>query len=85
MQQFWQLGILRSMTPASPHSLHLGPLGNVQDQLNIGVVVIVCSTGNRHVVIGQPDVLCSQSQCMQNFAEIAGIRKLEWLGINQSY
>ena len=64
------------MTPARPHGLHLGPLSNVQDQLNIGIVVVVRSTGHRHVVIGQPDILCSQSQQMKNVAKLTGIKIL---------
>ena len=54
------------MTPTGPDGLHLGPLGNVKDQLNIGIVVIVCSARNRHVMIGQPDVLCTTNE--KNFA-----------------
>jgi len=50
------------MSPACPHGLHFRPRGNVQYQLDIGVVVVVCPARHRHVLIGQPDILCSQSQ-----------------------
>ena len=66
VQQFWQLWILGGVSPACPHSLHFGPLGNVQDQLDISVVVVIGPARHRHVLIGQPDILCSQSQSLSS-------------------
>jgi len=60
VQQFRQFRVFRCVTPSCPDSLNLGPLGNVQDQLNISVVVVIGSARHRHVLIGQPDILYSQ-------------------------
>jgi len=70
VQQFWEFGVLRGMPPAGPHRLDLRPLGYVQDQLNIGVVVVIGTARHRHVLIGQPDIFCSQSQHMVNIINI---------------
>jgi len=69
VQQFRQFWILRRMTPSGPDGLHLGSLGNVQDQLNIGVVVVVRSARHWHILIGQPDIFYSQSDYSLTHAE----------------
>ena len=37
--------------------MYLHALGNVQNELDIGVVVVICPTGNRHVMVCHFDVL----------------------------
>ncbi|CAN7994539.1 unnamed protein product, partial [Ixodes pacificus] len=57
-EQLGQLGVLRGMAPARPHCLGPHSLGNVQDKVHVGVVVVVRAAGHRHAVVRQLDVLC---------------------------
>ena len=39
--------------------LDLRPFGDVEDELDVGVVVVVGSSGDRDVLIGKADKLCN--------------------------
>jgi hypothetical protein len=43
--------------PASPNGVHVHSFGNIDDELDVGVVVVVGATGNLDVVICHPDVV----------------------------
>ena len=57
MKQLRQGRIFRGMTPSGPHSLNLCATSDVQDELDIGVVIVVRATGNRDILVSQTDVL----------------------------
>lgn len=44
-------------SPTSPHSVDIHTLGNINDKLDIGVVVVICAAGDFDVVISHPDVV----------------------------
>ena len=62
VQQLGQLWVLGGVTPARPDGLHLGPQRDVQDQVDVGVVVVVRAARNRYKLVGQPDVLCTNQK-----------------------
>lgn len=45
------------MTPASPDGVHACALGHVDDEIDIGVVVVVAAAGNFDVLVGHADVV----------------------------
>ena len=45
------------MSPASPHSLHLHALGDVDNKVDVGVVVVVGAAGRIHVQVCHAHVL----------------------------
>lgn len=47
----------RSDAPASPDSVHVSAFGNVDDEIDIGVVVVVGAAGNLNVLVGHANVL----------------------------
>lgn len=46
-----------SNVPSCPDSVYAHALGNVDDKLDIGIVVVVCATRNLDVMVGHPDVV----------------------------
>ncbi|CAN8023057.1 unnamed protein product, partial [Ixodes persulcatus] len=48
------------VAPARPHCLGPHPLGNVQDKVHVGIVVVVRAARHRHTVVRQLDVLCTR-------------------------
>ena len=55
VKHFGQLGVLRGVAPAGPDGLHFAAEGNVDNQLDVGVVVVVGAPGHVHVVVGHAD------------------------------
>jgi hypothetical protein len=51
------LGVLAGVAPASPDRIDLCALSDVDDQIDVGVVVVVRAARNRHKVVGHADVL----------------------------
>mmetsp|Transcript_39813 Transcript_39813/g.94414 ORF Transcript_39813/g.94414 Transcript_39813/m.94414 type:complete len:224 (+) Transcript_39813:4634-5305(+) len=49
--------VLRRMPPASPHSIDLLPLGNVDNEIHVGVVIVVRAAGDLHDLVSEADVL----------------------------
>jgi hypothetical protein len=50
------------MTPTSPDCMDVHPFGDIDDQLDIGIVVVVRATGHFHVLIRHSDVVCIRLQ-----------------------
>lgn len=48
------------MTPSSPDCMDIHPFGNVHNELDIGVVVVVGSSGYLNVLLASAMVLLSQ-------------------------
>ena len=46
------------MAPPRPHRLDGDPLCDIEDKVNVGIVVVVGSTGHWDEVVCQLDVLC---------------------------
>jgi len=76
IEQFWQLGILRRMTPPSPYSLHLCPHRDIKNEIDIGVVVVIRSTRNWNVLISQADIFCRRKKGEKNKCILLGLWNL---------
>ena len=50
------------MDDAGAAHLNLSPLGNVKDELHIGVVIIVGSSWYWHILVSQPNILWLKEQ-----------------------
>jgi hypothetical protein len=46
------------MTPSSPDGMDIHALSNIHNQLDVGIVVVVCAAGNLDVVVGHSNVFC---------------------------
>ena len=44
------------MTPARPHCVRTDALGDVDDELHVGVVIVVGTAWHRHELVGELDV-----------------------------
>lgn len=52
----------KSNLPTSPDSMYTSTFSNVDDQVNIGIVVVVRSTGHLDVLVGHTNVLSIDRQ-----------------------
>lgn len=50
--------MLGNHSPSSPHRVDVHALGNIHDQFHVGIVVVVCASGDLDVVVGHSDVVC---------------------------
>lgn len=56
VQEFGQFRVFRGMPPSGPDPLNFGSLGHVQNEIHIGVVVVVGAPRHWHVLVGQADI-----------------------------
>ena len=63
------------MPPTGPDSLDFGTLGNVKNQLNIGVIVVVRSASNGNILVGQTDIFYGTSEMTRDTIILRVINK----------
>ena len=55
-KQFRELRFLGGVPPSSPNGLHGDALGDVENKVHVGVIVVVRASRDGNVVIRQPNV-----------------------------
>lgn len=43
--------------PSCPHGVHIHPLRNIDNQLDVGIIIIIGSTGNLDVLVGHANIV----------------------------
>lgn len=51
-------GEISANSPSSPHGVDIHSLGDIQNELDVGIVVVICAAGNLDVVVCHSDVIC---------------------------
>jgi hypothetical protein len=70
-------------SPSSPHGVHVHALGNIDNELDVGIVIVVGAAGYLHITLGTPSTApsasCTHLNILVRHANVLGIG-LEILG-----